>query len=117
MIINDGSGLSRANAISARHFCDLLRYMYTSPNYLNFRATLPIAGVSGTIKSLCKGQLGEGRVMAKSGTLNNVKGYAGYVETISGKKIAFSFCVNDFSCTSSQLVSKMEAVLNALAEY
>ena len=117
MIINDGSGLSRANAISASHFCDLLRYMYTSPNYLNFRATLPIAGVSGTIKSLCKGQLGEGRVMAKSGTLNNVKGYAGYVETISGKKIAFSFCVNDFSCTSSQLVSKMEVVLNALAEY
>ena len=55
--------------------------------------------------------------MAKSGTLNNVKGYAGYVETISGKKIAFSFCVNDFSCTSSQLVSKMEAVLNALVEY
>lgn len=117
MIINDGSGLSRANAISASHFCNLLKYMYSSTNYLNFKATLPIAGVSGTIKSLCKGQLGEGRVIAKSGTLNNVKAYAGYVETISGKKIAFSFCVNNFSCTSSQLVSKMEAVLNALADY
>ena len=117
MIINDGSGLSRLNAISASHFCDLLSYMYKSPNYADFKSTLPIAGVSGTIKNLCKGQVGEGRIFAKSGSLDKAKAYSGYVETISGKKIAFSFCVNNFSCTTSQLVNKMEVVLNALANY
>ena len=117
MIINDGSGLSRKNAISASHFCNLLSYMYSSPNYSSFMATLPIAGRSGTIKNLCKGQVGEGRIFAKSGTLNNVKSYAGYVKALSGKNIAFSFCVNNFSCTSSQIVLKMEAVLNALVKY
>ena len=91
--------------------------MYSSSNYPIFLATLPIAGQTGTIKNLCKGQLGEGRIFAKSGTLNNVKSYAGYVKALSGKNIAFSFCVNNFSGTSSQIVLKMEDVLNAMVNY
>jgi D-alanyl-D-alanine carboxypeptidase/D-alanyl-D-alanine-endopeptidase (penicillin-binding protein 4) len=117
MKINDGSGLSRLNAISATNFCDLLEFMYKSPNFLDFKSTLPVAGVSGTLRNICKGQVGQGRVIAKSGTLNKVKAYAGYVETISGKKVAFSFCVNNYSCSTSQLINKMAVVLNALAEY
>lgn len=117
MIINDGSGLSRLNAISATNFCDLLTFMFKSPNYIKFKSTLPVAGVSGTLRNICKGQVGQGRVFAKSGTLNQVKAYAGYVETISGKKIAFSFCVNKYSCSVSQLIKKMEVILNALATY
>jgi D-alanyl-D-alanine carboxypeptidase/D-alanyl-D-alanine-endopeptidase (penicillin-binding protein 4) len=117
LIIKDGSGLSRLDAISAMHFCELLKYMYSSDNYLDFRATLPIAGQTGTIRNLCKGGAGEGRVYAKSGTINNVKAYSGYVDSKSGKKIAFAFIVNNFNCSSSVITSKMENVLNALAEY
>ena len=117
IVLSDGSGLSRNNYISANHFCNLLSYMYSSSNYPIFLATLPIAGQTGTIKNLCKGQLGEGRIFAKSGTLNNVKSYAGYVKALSGKNIAFSFCVNNFSGTSSQIVLKMEDVLNAMVNY
>ena len=117
MILKDGSGLSRMDAISAKHFCDLLIFMGNSVNSADFRATLPIAGKSGTIKYLCKGGAGEGRVFAKSGTLNNVKSYAGYVDSKTGKKIAFAFIVNDFNCSSAAITTKMEKVLNALAEY
>jgi D-alanyl-D-alanine carboxypeptidase len=49
--------------------------------------------------------------------MKGVKSYAGYVESITGKKIAFSITVNDFSCTGNQLSVKIEKILNALATY
>ena len=117
LIMHDGCGLSRSNAISASHFCSLLTYMYQTTHYQNYKSTLPVAGVSGTAKYLCKGEAGEGRVFAKSGSMKGVKSYAGYVESTTGKKIAFSITVNDFSCTGNQLSVKIEKVLNALATY
>jgi D-alanyl-D-alanine carboxypeptidase/D-alanyl-D-alanine-endopeptidase (penicillin-binding protein 4) len=117
LVLNDGSGLSRSNAISAKHFCDLLIYMTSSPNYLDFRSTFPVAGKNGTINTLCKGGSGEGRVFAKSGTLKNIKSFAGYVDTKTGKKIAFALIVNNFKCSSYDITLKMEKVINAIAEY
>jgi D-alanyl-D-alanine carboxypeptidase/D-alanyl-D-alanine-endopeptidase (penicillin-binding protein 4) len=117
MILKDGSGLSRSNAISANHFCQLLNYMYKSNNFVDFKETLPVAGKSGTISSLCKGQMGEGRIFAKSGTISNVKAYAGYVYSKSGKKFAFSISVNNYNGSSADLQNKIEKVLNAIATY
>ena len=117
MVLKDGSGLSRSNAISANHFCQLLSYMYKSAYFIDFKETLPVAGKSGTISSLCKGQMGEGRILAKSGTISNVKAYAGYVYSKSGKKLAFSFSVNNYNGSSADLQQKMEKVLNAIATY
>ena len=117
MILNDGSGLSRSNAISANHFCQLLTYMYKSTNFNVFKETLPVAGKSGTIANLCKGQIGEGRIFAKSGTISKVKAYAGYVYSKNGKKLAFSFSINNYNGSSADLQNKIEKVLNALATY
>lgn len=117
LVLNDGSGLSRINAISAQHFCDLLKFMANSPNYSVFKSTLPIAGKNGTISSLCKGGSGEGRIFAKSGTFKTTKSFAGYVDSKTGKKIVFAFIVNNFNCSSIQITNKMEKILNALAEY
>lgn len=115
MFIKDGSGLSRGNAISPQHFCDLLKYMTTSKNFDAFYATLPVAGVSGTLSTVCRNQAAEGKVHAKSGTMNRIKSYCGYVETTSGKRIAFSFIVNNYNCTSNAVVDRMEKVFNAMA--
>lgn len=115
--LRDGCGLSRENAISADHFCQLLNYMYKSKNFNNFKSTLPLAGISGTIKNLCKGQAGEGRIFAKSGTISKVKSYAGYVVSKTGKNIAFAITVNNFSGTNSQIITEIEKVLNELANY
>lgn len=117
LVLNDGSGLSRLNAISAQHFCELLSYMSNSKNYDDFKSTFPVAGKNGTISTLCKGGPGEGRVFAKSGTLNNTKSYAGYIDSKTGKKIAFAIIVNDFNCSSSEIKTKMEVILNILSEY
>ena len=117
MFIKDGSGLSRGNAISPRHFCDLLKYMTTSKNFDAYYATLPVAGVSGTLSSVCKNQAAEGKVHAKSGTMNRIKSYCGYVETTSGKRIAFAFITNNYNCTSNAVVDRMEKVFNVMATY
>ena len=117
MYIKDGSGLSRSNAISAKHFCNLLIQMSKSPNYAAFLSTLPLAGCSGTLSGVCKNQLGHGRIRAKSGTMNRVKSYSGYVESTSGKKIAFTIIVNNFNCSSSEVVNQMEKIFNTMSTY
>lgn len=117
LYIKDGSGLSRSNAISAKHFCSLLNEMYKSFNYKDFLSTLPLAGCSGTLSGVCKNQLGHGKIRAKSGTLNRVKAYSGYIDSDSGKKIAFALIVNNFNCSSSYVVEQMEKVFNVMVVY
>lgn len=112
--LTDGSGLSRSNSVSAKNYCELLKYMYLSKNRDVFKSTLPVAGVSGTLSTFCKGQCAEGKIYAKSGTMRRIKSYAGYVDTGSGKKIAFALIVNNYSCSNTAIMKKMETIMNAL---
>ncbi|HLV42845.1 MAG TPA: D-alanyl-D-alanine carboxypeptidase/D-alanyl-D-alanine-endopeptidase [Brumimicrobium sp.] len=113
----DGSGLSRNNGFSANHFIQLLKYMKASKNFEDFEASLPVAGESGTLRGICRGQAAHGRVKAKSGTMNRIKSYAGYVQTKSGRNIAFAFIVNNADLTNYQITKRMETVFNAMANY
>lgn len=115
LFLNDGSGLSRSNGINATHFCDLLSYMYQSKNYTPFFNSLPVAGVSGTIASLCNNEVGDGRIFAKSGTINKIKSYAGYINSKTGKKYVFAITINNYNCSTSELMVKIEKILNAIA--
>jgi len=117
IFLNDGSGLSRSNGISASSFVDILKAMSLSKNYDAYLKTLPVAGKSGTLAGLCKDQPGQGRIVAKSGTMDKIKSYAGYVNSKSGKKIAFAIVVTNYTSSSSNVVGKMENVFNALAVY
>jgi D-alanyl-D-alanine carboxypeptidase/D-alanyl-D-alanine-endopeptidase (penicillin-binding protein 4) len=115
--LKDGSGLSRKNAVSSSHFCQLLKAIYSSDIYADFKGSLSVAGNKGTMKYVCRRQKGENRIFAKSGTLSNVKAYSGYVQTESGKNLAFALIANNFNCSKSQIVNKMELVFNAMAAY
>ncbi|PWH85162.1 D-alanyl-D-alanine carboxypeptidase/D-alanyl-D-alanine endopeptidase [Brumimicrobium oceani] len=117
MMQTDGSGLSRTNAFSAEHFVKLLKYMHKSENFTAYEETLPVAGLSGTLRSVCRGQAAQGKLKAKSGTMNRIKSYAGYVDSSSGKKIAFAIIVNNDDLSNYQLVKKMEVVFNSMARY
>ena len=112
--LTDGSGLSRSNSVNAKNFCSLLHYMYHSNNKDVFLNTLPIAGQSGTLSYFCKGQCSEGKIMAKSGTMRRIKSYAGYVNTLSGKRLAFALIVTNYSCSNNAIMKKMESVMNAM---
>ena len=117
MKLKDGSGLSRENAISAENFCSLLTHIHRSNLSDVFRSTLAVAGNSGTLKNICKGQSASGRMQAKSGTLSNVKAYAGYVNSKSGSNLAFAVIVNNFEGSRYKLVKKMEQIFNQMANY
>ncbi|MEM8954413.1 MAG: D-alanyl-D-alanine carboxypeptidase/D-alanyl-D-alanine-endopeptidase [Verrucomicrobiota bacterium] len=110
----DGCGLSRVNTMTARQLTKLLKHMIHSENAKPFYASIPIAGQSGTLRSIGRGTPSEGNVHAKSGTLNRVKCYAGYANTRSGNQYAFTLFINNHDCTDTQIVAKIVRVWNAL---
>ncbi|MDC3336294.1 D-alanyl-D-alanine carboxypeptidase/D-alanyl-D-alanine-endopeptidase [Flavobacteriales bacterium] len=115
--VNDGSGLSRYNAISAEHLTRILASMDSSKYSKSFKSSLPIAGRSGTLKNMCKGTSAEGNLRAKSGTMSRVKSYAGYVTTKSKRRLAFSVIINNHSCTGQELKKKLERLMVTMASY
>lgn len=108
---SDGSGLSPMNAVSANFFVSLLEYMDKSKNNTVFRASLPVAGQSGTLRNFLKRTALNGKVQAKSGTFSRVKSYAGYIQS-NGKRLAFAIIVNNpNSASTSATTRKMEEFL------
>ena len=116
LYLTDGSGLSRSNGISSAHLTDLLQYMHNKSKYSKeFYVSLPVAGESGTLRSLCKNEKGHGKIHAKSGTMNRIKSYAGYIESSTGKHFTFAVIVNNFEGSVSSVKKKMEVLFNGLS--
>jgi len=115
--LNDGSGLSRSNAISAKNFIDFLKQMYTSQQQDVFKKSLPVAGESGTMKYVCRNGTGHGRIAAKSGSMTRIRSYSGYVDSKTGKHLAFAIVVNNFNGSSSTLRTRMQTLMNVMAGY
>ena len=115
--IVDGSGLSKENRMSASQFVQLLKVQTKMSYFDAYYKSIPVAGMTGTVKNLCKGQPGEGKVHAKSGSIQGIKAYAGYVESKSGHQIAFAIIANDYAVSGAAMAKKMEPFLNSLATY
>lgn len=93
--ISDGSGMSTYNRLAPRGVARLLRWIQTQPWGEAWRSTLPIAGVDGTLARRFKGTALEGRLFAKTGTLNATNALSGYMLGKSGKMLTFSTYAND----------------------
>lgn len=116
LYLTDGSGLSRSNGISSSHLTDLLQYMQDKSKYAKeFYASLPVSGESGTLRSLCRNEKGHGKIHAKSGTMNRIKSYAGYIESSTGKHFTFAVIVNNFEGSVSSVKKNMEVLFNGLS--
>lgn len=90
----DGSGLSRSDQAAPREVVDLLRGMQRSVAFADFRASLPIAGVDGTLAGRMKRGSAYKKCQAKTGTLSNVSTLSGYCTTAGGDLVAFSLLQN-----------------------
>lgn len=91
----DGSGLSLLNRVSPKTLTEVLSYAYTNRIIASdFIDSLPIAGVDGTLKKRFRQSDVQGRVMAKTGYLNNVRALSGYVFTKQGDVLVFSILDN-----------------------
>jgi len=99
----DGSGLASNNRASAETVTKTLQGMAQSPNAQVFRASLPVAGVSGTLKNRFRGTAAQGRLQAKTGTISGVTSLSGYLTPLNYPPIAFSILTN-YSNTSTDTV-------------
>lgn len=116
MFIYDGSGLSRFNAISSLQLAEALKYFRNTKGYMSFQNSLPIAGKSGTLKNMAKGTNAAGKVMAKSGTMDRIKSYAGYIKTNTKKDYAFAIIVNNYTCTHDEVKKVLEKFMTKISE-
>lgn len=115
--MSDGSGLSRSNGISTFQQATILSKIYRDNSvYKTFNSSLPVAGKSGSLASLCKGSFAENNMRAKSGYITRARGYAGYVKTKAGTELAFSVLFNNYNCSPSEAKLKIEKFLEALVE-
>lgn len=84
MLIDNGSGLSRDSRVSGHTLATLLLNLYASGHAMEFMQSLAVAGESGTLNRRFVGEALQGRVIGKTGTIDAVRGFAGYVQAQSG---------------------------------
>jgi D-alanyl-D-alanine carboxypeptidase/D-alanyl-D-alanine-endopeptidase (penicillin-binding protein 4) len=80
---DNGSGLSREERISAQALARLLQVAWASPHMSELMSSLPVTGLDGTMKR----SKAQASAHLKTGSLRDVAGVAGYVDTASGKRL------------------------------
>lgn len=94
--IEDGAGLSRRNLTSAAALATLLQRWGDTPDGAAFRLALPQAGVDGSLAGRLRDTPAQGRVHAKTGAMNGIRGLAGYLTTAAGERLAFAILLNNY---------------------
>lgn len=115
--LDDGSGLSRSDMITADATVTLLTFMTRHRYFTQFRDALPVAGVDGTLRSRMKGTPAEGNVRAKTGTLSSVASLGGYVTTAAGERLVFSMMLNNYPDASALRRDSIDAIAVLLASF
>jgi D-alanyl-D-alanine carboxypeptidase/D-alanyl-D-alanine-endopeptidase (penicillin-binding protein 4) len=100
----DGSGVSRYNVIAPDQIIELLKAVHKDFRVqAEFKASLPIAGVDGTLKNRMKNTPAAGKLRAKTGTLRGVSTLSGYTTTADGEPLAFSMMMEHFVVPTSKI--------------
>jgi D-alanyl-D-alanine carboxypeptidase/D-alanyl-D-alanine-endopeptidase (penicillin-binding protein 4) len=110
LAIENGSGLSRTDRISAGSMGRLLVAAFASPVMPELMASLPLVAQDGTMKRRLKQQGVAGQAHVKSGSLSDARTLAGYVLDRNGRRLAVVFFVNHANAAASQVAH--DAVLH-----
>ena len=112
LVLDNGSGLSRSERITASQMAALLLASHEGLHSPELLATLPVAGVDGTLGRRFKGSALEGRARLKTGTLRNAVALAGFVPDAHGRSWIVVTMLND-----EQAAAKGRPVLDAVVEW
>jgi serine-type D-Ala-D-Ala carboxypeptidase/endopeptidase (penicillin-binding protein 4) len=91
----DGSGLSGHDLVTPRATARLLQYASGQPWFADWKSSLPVGGVDGSLVGRFTKAPLKGRVFAKTGTLGEARALSGYVECASGRTVIFSIMVGN----------------------
>ncbi len=117
-VIVDGSGLSRYNLTTPRTIIRLLEEMYRDPvNYPLFLRSLAMAGRDGTLAYRMRATPAEGKVMAKSGTMNGISTLSGYLTTSTGEPLAFSILIQNYAGAATTAMEVQDRICILLSGF
>jgi serine-type D-Ala-D-Ala carboxypeptidase/endopeptidase (penicillin-binding protein 4) len=112
MFIEDGSGLSPLNSVTARSLTEILYFMKNKSKYFNvFYNSLPEAGREGTLRNYFRNPVFDSNLRAKSGSITRTRSYVGYFRTLSGNEMVFSILVNNYPGSSKRIITGIEDIL------
>lgn len=92
--LDSGSGLSRQERARPRALAQLLAQAWRGPRAKEFVASLPVAGVDGTLARRFLASPATGNAFLKTGSLLDARALAGYVKGRSGKVYAVAAMIN-----------------------
>jgi D-alanyl-D-alanine carboxypeptidase/D-alanyl-D-alanine-endopeptidase (penicillin-binding protein 4) len=116
VVQTDGSGLSRNSLATPETIVGTLAYAARQPWGEAFAATLPVAGVDGTLENRMKNTAAAGRLRAKTGTINSASGLSGYATTVKGQRLIFSIFANNNAGAARDATTVMDAICVAMIE-
>jgi D-alanyl-D-alanine carboxypeptidase/D-alanyl-D-alanine-endopeptidase (penicillin-binding protein 4) len=115
--VTNGSGLYDGNLVSPRQVGALLVGMSKHRWGAEFEASLPIAGVDGTLSRRLRGESTQELLRGKTGTLNEVTALSGYVTTAGGRRLAYVIIFNDTPIYAWRLRSAQDDIAEVIAEF
>jgi D-alanyl-D-alanine carboxypeptidase/D-alanyl-D-alanine-endopeptidase (penicillin-binding protein 4) len=113
--IYDGSGMCPYNRIAPRAYTQLLAWAGRQSWGNDFRLTLPIAGVDGTLVNRFTNSPLKSKLWAKTGTMTGVNALSGYLTAASGRLLAFSILVNGHRPGSEAELQAVDRIAEAIA--
>ena len=114
LVLENGSGLSRSDRVSAQSLGQLLLDAFHSPLMPELAASLPLVAVDGTMRKRLVGAGVAGRAHIKTGLLENARSIAGYLLDHRGHQLVVVFLVNHSNAAEAQ--AAQDALLNWLYE-
>ncbi|MGL5132600.1 MAG: D-alanyl-D-alanine carboxypeptidase/D-alanyl-D-alanine endopeptidase, partial [Planktothrix sp.] len=112
----DGSGLSRNNLVTPLVLVQTLRTMATSPLAELYQNSLPIGGVSGTLKRRFTDNSTTGIVQAKTGTMTGVTSLSGYISPPDYQPLVFSITINQTNLSTQELRKAVDEIVLLLTQ-
>ncbi|PZO43475.1 MAG: D-alanyl-D-alanine carboxypeptidase/D-alanyl-D-alanine-endopeptidase [Pseudanabaena frigida] len=103
----DGSGLSRQNLTTPKAIVQLLQIV---ANNLDFRKSLPISGIDGTLTNRLKNTSAQGLIQAKTGTLTGEIALSGYVSPKNYSEVIFSIMINNSNLPTRELQQYVDEI-------
>jgi D-alanyl-D-alanine carboxypeptidase/D-alanyl-D-alanine-endopeptidase (penicillin-binding protein 4) len=111
----DGSGLSPYNRVTPQATVRFLAWTAAQPWGDAFRDTLPVGGKTGSLARRFRGTALDGRIFAKTGTVQGVNALSGFLIAASGETLVFSVIANDRPTDSDPVVPVIDALLLEIA--
>src|SRR5256886_661308 len=116
VIQTDASGLSRHDLVTPRAIVTLLTFAQKQSWFGPYYASLPVAGIDGTLENRMKKTPAAGRIHAKTGSVEHVRTLSGFAETPGGRRPIFSFLSNNQGGKSHEAADALTGLCVAMLE-